>query len=73
MKILFFILVILIIIGLINLKFRLKYCKKEGFNVILRVVFFRFFLYSSIRGREKKGLQKKEETEKKFGRNFSDC
>ena len=60
MKILFFILVILIIIGFINLKFRLKYCKKEGFNVILRVVFFRFFLYSSIRGKEKKGLQKKE-------------
>ncbi len=65
MKILFFVLVILIIIGLINLKFRLNYCKKEGFNVILRVVFFRFFLYSSSRKKKKENLKKEEDLKKK--------
>ncbi len=60
MKILFFVLVVLMIIGLINLRFRIKYCKKEGFNVILRVVFFRFFLYSSSRKKKKDSLQKKD-------------
>ena len=47
MMILFFIIVLLVIFGFIKLRFKLKYCEKEGFNVVLRVVFLRFFLYSS--------------------------
>ena len=64
MMILFFIIVLLVIFGFIKLRFKLKYCEKEGFNVVLRVVFLRFFLYSSNVYKKKKGLRKKEKKKK---------
>ena len=62
MKILFIVLLLMLLIGFVKLNFNVRYCEKKGFEAVLKVVFFKFFLYTK---NKKKNLKKKELKTKK--------